>query len=329
MQKIKDNKIIFSIAIPTHNRSTFVNKNIQSLYENNFFDLDYVELLISDNSTDLKTKSLVTKYNFKNIRYIKVSPCTYKENWLNCLNFSSGKYILILGDDDILDKLLINHLSTIIQKEFSLAIFKGIGYENKVPTNFESDLSFKHSSDPAEFLKFAGTKITFISSIIINKQLIIKDKHKIKNELNENLVQLDFIMHLLKKHKQFLLINNYLVYAYSGNNAWGYSGLKLFSSDLNKYMKKYLNQNEIRIVNNAFLSSFFPFEIYKIRMNSFQFDPKILINLYDKYLLFKLLVYPLLKIPKFLLPPIAVIIIIIGKIINREAYYLFKKLKNF
>ena len=321
-----NNEILFTIAIPTHNRPCFIDKNLLSLVKNNFFDLNFAELLISDNSTNLKTLKIVNKYQFKNLKYKKFANCTYKDNWLNCLNHSSGKYVLILGDDDVLDELFIKNIHLIVQKEFSLAIFKGIGYKNNIPTHKKTDLSLISTEDSLDFFKFAGTKITFISNIIINSHLL-KNKH-IKNEFNGNLVQLDYIFYLLKHYKKFLLINNYLVYAYVGNNSWGFSGIKLFSIDLNRYMNKYLTQNETIFINKAFLSSYFPYEIYKIRKNNFTFDKNIL-NIYEKYLLVNIFIYPLLVIPKFLLTPIAFLIIVLGKIYNNEVFWLYKKLKYF
>ena len=97
-------KILLSIAIPTRNRHTFLDKSLKSLNEQ-IKEIDsIIEIIVSDNSDNDLTKDIVKKYNSLNLNII------YKRNLNNigsdanvaqCFNMSNGKYVHIFCDDDI------------------------------------------------------------------------------------------------------------------------------------------------------------------------------------------------------------------------------------
>lgn len=91
-----------SIGIPTYNRSYFLDNNLKQLlkeYDNNF------ELIIQDNASTDNTQEIVEKY-------IKLGlPIIYDRNLTNigwtknfeiCFKKVKTKYMILLGDDDII-----------------------------------------------------------------------------------------------------------------------------------------------------------------------------------------------------------------------------------
>ena len=89
-----------TIAIPTFNRSRYIDKAIESVLEQTYQDF---ELLVIDNASTDNTEDVVHSFVDKRIRYVKNEKnIGIIGNWNKCVQLSSGKYLTILGDDDIL-----------------------------------------------------------------------------------------------------------------------------------------------------------------------------------------------------------------------------------
>ena len=93
---------ILTIAIPTYNRSAFLKRSLQYLYEQKN-DLANVELIISDNASADNTSEVVAGFQSLglNIRYIRNPENKGADlNIAQCYTSATGKYVLTLGDDD-------------------------------------------------------------------------------------------------------------------------------------------------------------------------------------------------------------------------------------
>jgi len=91
---------LVSILIPTHNRPQMFEVALKSAIAQTYLN---IEIIISDNSDDDITQSLIKSYldNHKNIIYIRCQGVSAGQNFLNCLEHSLGEYINILFDDDV------------------------------------------------------------------------------------------------------------------------------------------------------------------------------------------------------------------------------------
>ena len=113
---------LFSIIIPTHNRSELLSKAIESVVNQSFSDWEVI--VVDDGSTD-KTKEVVNAFDNSRIHYF------YQENKERSaarnlgIQKAKGQYICFLDDDDY---FLPNHLEVIeksVKKEqFPVAIFR-------------------------------------------------------------------------------------------------------------------------------------------------------------------------------------------------------------
>src|SRR5664279_2820781 len=108
-----------TIAIPTYNRAAYLDlclyhicRQIQK-YETS------IEILISDNDSSDNTGDIVQKYISDGY------PITYHRNkdnigsdrnFIQCFRLAKGKYVLIMGDDDILLERAIETILNIIEK---------------------------------------------------------------------------------------------------------------------------------------------------------------------------------------------------------------------
>ena len=95
-KKISTNPII-SLCIPSSGRISFLEKTLDSIFEQNI-DSDFYEVCISDNSNTCETKELIEKkYKNKRIIFNKSNEHSYL-NIIEALKLGSGKYLKLLND---------------------------------------------------------------------------------------------------------------------------------------------------------------------------------------------------------------------------------------
>jgi len=102
---MKENKILISILVPTHNRVKYLEECLDSIVCQKWFDLKELELIISDNSEWNETKNFMEKY----IRDNKKWNILYNKNKINLwmvwnrnklLELKKWEYFIFLSDDD-------------------------------------------------------------------------------------------------------------------------------------------------------------------------------------------------------------------------------------
>jgi glycosyltransferase involved in cell wall biosynthesis len=112
---------ILSIGIPAYNRPEWLKRSLESIIVGNHAELDEIEIIISDDSSDLEcrrvTEEVLKKWN-GNWKYVANNPrLGMAPNWNQAIHLASGKYMLILHDDDY---LLPNAIPKIINSIRSL-----------------------------------------------------------------------------------------------------------------------------------------------------------------------------------------------------------------
>jgi len=106
---MKSAKYFLTIGIPTWNRSKFLERLLDSLiFEIEKNKINSIEILISDNASDDNTEFLMRSKYLKKYDYVKYlrnfKNIKLKGNILNVVKKSSGKYIWLMGDDDLIIK---------------------------------------------------------------------------------------------------------------------------------------------------------------------------------------------------------------------------------
>ena len=177
---------ILTIAIPTYNRENLLKRAIESIIPQMN---EKVELLISDNASTDGTEQLVKKY--EGINYIRnVSNIGPDANFLQCYTQSSGKYILLLGSDDILlPDAIDSMLYALKDKEYSLVFINHGSFENNNTQNLkyyiEPSQKVLSTSSKKEFMEIAAYQLTYMSSFIMSKKLFERiDKPEKYNSTN-------------------------------------------------------------------------------------------------------------------------------------------------
>ena len=104
----------FSVLLPTRNRLDLLEYAIESVRGQNYQDW---EIVISDNFSDQDVEGYVRSLGEGRIRYFRTDrflPVT--ENWNRALEKSSGDYVVMLGDDDALEKGYFETMSLLVEK---------------------------------------------------------------------------------------------------------------------------------------------------------------------------------------------------------------------
>ena len=92
----------FSVLLPTRNRLELLKYAITSVLKQNY---DNWEIIVSDNASNENIEGYISSLKDPRIKYDRSEEfISVTDNWNRCLNQSSGDYVIMLGDDDILLK---------------------------------------------------------------------------------------------------------------------------------------------------------------------------------------------------------------------------------
>lgn len=180
---------ILTIAIPTYNRRKYLGLALNSIFSQ--YD-EKVEVIVSDNCSTDDTKDFVSKEYPKAIYYCNERNIGM-ENFKRCYDRANGKYIMLLGDDDILLEGAISHILHFLEENdnLDLIILNHVFFKDNYLEKCERSKSFFNcdndflTSNKKTFMKFAKSQLTFISCIIISKKayLLVDNPQKyLENE---------------------------------------------------------------------------------------------------------------------------------------------------
>ena len=112
-----NSEIILSVCIPTYNRSSVLKDTLMAIAPQVDANQGQCELIISDNASSDSTKEVVISYKdiYKNIKYFSNDRnLGGRQNIWKATTYASGKYIWILGDDDMPTPGSITHILSIL-----------------------------------------------------------------------------------------------------------------------------------------------------------------------------------------------------------------------
>lgn len=208
-------KALVSICIPAYKQPLLLKKAIDSVLMQTYTNY---EVIVSDDTPDDSVKKIVEVFNEPKIRYFKNNIALGSpENWNNAVKQAKGNYIKILHHDDYftnnesLQKFVIALESdTKIDFAFSYSdiYFKKI---NEHYLHKQTNAQLKRLKAEPEFLFFRNC-IGAPSAVIFKKDNTVS--------FNKNykwLVDVEFYMTYLNKHKNFVGIPEALVTIVDGN----------------------------------------------------------------------------------------------------------------
>jgi len=266
---------LLTIAIPTWNRSFFLEQTLKQLYQELEGCESYgVEVLISDNFSSDNTSTVIQQAinTGLKIRYIRNNENIGSDaNIAQCFNLATGKYVLILGDDDLfVDKALLWLLERLRTEKYGVVCMR--------PYGFDKDFRLEHPGtggsekvfhDAGLFLATIGSLMTFISSCAIHKS-ILQDVDAAEL-CGENLVQVHLVICAALGSQENLFVNRYLI-ACKRNNSGGYDFSKVFVDNLSRILDSYreagLTSKVIAAIETRLLIGYFPYYLFRQRLTN-------------------------------------------------------------
>lgn len=174
--------MLLTIGIPTYNREEFLKENIDALFPQLHDYLEDIEIIIADNASEDNTRMVVEnaseKYNVP-VRYKCHENNIGPENnavWIvdNC----KGKYLYLMGDDDILSPNFIEIIFPLLKsKENYVALhWNRLSGDAECNNNKLLDVVFTGTPTealaPKDFALRVMQNPSFISSIIFKKEVL-------------------------------------------------------------------------------------------------------------------------------------------------------------
>lgn len=176
---MNDKNVFLSICIPTFNREPYLRKSLSELLPQlQGRSLEDVEVLVSDNCSTDNTEAVVTeaveKYNV---------PISYSRNEKNIggnnnmakvISRSSGQYVYIMGDDDVLSPDFINIIFRLLKTgdDISLIHWNRLSGDSNCSNNYLYDRIYDTPCEIGSFDKFIRRVLergSLISSILFNR----------------------------------------------------------------------------------------------------------------------------------------------------------------
>ena len=129
---MQNNQPLLTISIPTYNRSFFLNELLSCLLDQCISN-PKIELLVSDNDSPDETPSIVRAYIDRGlkIRYLRNSSNVGADgNFLQRFEKARGKYVWIIGDDDVVEPGAIGKIIAYLEaNEYNLIYVSSYAFE--------------------------------------------------------------------------------------------------------------------------------------------------------------------------------------------------------
>ena len=275
---------LLTIAIPTFNRCEFLSELLECILPQ-LLSASGVELLISDNCSTDETAATVERFRARGLdpRYIR-NPVNIgaDANFLQCFRESAGKYLWIMGDDDVLVDGSIGRILRILQHssvseddsgDFDMAYVSSFGFSGKFDPgriSIPRDPFGRFAevvTDGRYFLDRVHANIVLLSVVIVNKKRLTSSGMPPIRDLGDcNLQQLAWVLPSVRRRGRILYIWERLV-GYRRSNTSGFGVCQVFGIQLPEIASQYYSNDRdmYNTLINALVRQWFPDVIAQLR----------------------------------------------------------------
>lgn len=201
---------MLTIAIPVYNREVFLRRLLNTIipYINND-----VELFVSDNASTDNTMEMM-KAEFPNVKYYRNAENLGADgNFLECYKKARGKYVWLVGSDDIIAKGAIEKILQFITVNANIDVpliflnhntfegqYTGENCCKQAYLNVNENDKVVHSKN--ELISYAGRQLTFMSAFLLKKDYIDRVAEP-ERFLKTNFIQTYFALEVAKNSSDF------------------------------------------------------------------------------------------------------------------------------
>lgn len=178
MTQKTDNKCLLTIAIPTYNRADYLSENLDAILSQIDNYRNDIEILINDNCSPDNTtevvRSLSEKYSFDITYHRMDSNIGIKANFDDVTSKASGKYLFLMGDDDILSPHFFDTIFPYLRsnKNYGIIHFNRLSGDASCDMNKLHDWKYDglaQSLSHSDFWKRVMSAPNFLSSTITRR----------------------------------------------------------------------------------------------------------------------------------------------------------------
>jgi abequosyltransferase len=279
LEKRESQMPLLSVCIPTYNRAGELEICLSSIFSQIGDDL-MIEVVVCDNASTDQTEKIADKYRgaFKNLKYHRNTENIGPErNTLKAVEISSGKYVMLHGDDDFFKQDTLYTLLDVINRNRQA----GLLFLNVLNDNRREILSKGMDS----YLSLTSIYSTFISSVIFRRDAYdrIPEPGRFVGS-NINQVYLQYC--ILEQNPNFCFYNN-SAFTYSANEAKGYNFGEVFIKNyldiLYYFADKGLSAEVIRTDKKNILEPFIFLWYKRIFDNGMQLDVSNFEDIFTEY----------------------------------------------
>ena len=239
---MKKKQPLLSICIPTYNRASILNENLQIISEQlNETITNEVEIIVSDNCSPDNTREVAANMQKSGL------PIVYNRNaenigadgnFLKCMIIASGKYVYLLGDDDFFAPNAISLLLDILRDHDYGLVY--IDTRN----NYDDNVIEYH--DQSKFIKTVSYFYTFMSGCVFRKAAIENVANQEKY-IATNLLQMPFYL------QSTLISDNNIVVRFpvlgetgaDAQNNGGYNFFEVFVRNYLTILDEYIDDKKL------------------------------------------------------------------------------------
>lgn len=256
---MKDDDILLTIAIPTYNRPFHLKRCLESVIPQLTPETD---ILISDNSTNDEISKLIleSEYKSEHITYIKNAENIGPDaNFLQCLRKSRGRFVHILGDDDLLLDGAIREIKRLLTgiNEYDIIFLNHKSWGGIFKVNSRKDFSL--SVD--EFILTVSYALTYNSAIIFNRKRFLEIKNP-ERYIGSMLLQTNLVIEMLRDDGKTTITAMACVSSQPIQGQFGgYDIYRVFAENWKNTLLMALHQGYIskRTFRRVFSKTIFPF----------------------------------------------------------------------
>jgi abequosyltransferase len=321
---MQNNRPLLTISIPTYNRSFFLDELLSCLLDQCVSN-PKIELLVSDNDSSDETPSIVKAYMDRGleIRYLRnAANIGADRNFLQCFEKARGKYVWIIGDDDVVTPGAIGKIITYLEaNEYNLVYVNSYAFDGSMSAKrVKPYRAPKVIKDAQVFARAVNIFFTFISGNIINKDHVMSFNQKeLSSLVGTNLVQLGWTYAALNGYVRGLYISEELV-GMRTNNTGGYMLSQVFGPNLMNITEDRLQDRTVaESILNRTLMRFLPAALLNLRKSPARFEKEqapetILTPVFGSNFRYWLFVFPILRMPYVLASVWLVLIRVFNKL---------------
>ena len=300
---------LLTIAIPTYNRANYLSLCLSQIKKQIVGNEEIVDILISDNCSTDNTKGVIEAFldNGLPARVLRNNENIGSDrNFIQCFQSASGKYMLLMGDDDVLlDRGLERILNALKEDEYGVVYLRTYGFSS----DFRQERPKKNPDrrvvfgEARAFIREANIMLTFISANVVNRTLVPPD-FDLGRLIGSSLPQLAWNLAALFNADKNLYIDCFTVAAKSENSG-GYQLCKVFGNNLAQILEDFaargVDPAALGDIKRIVIMRYLPRFVIRMKRNRGDFaeeDPcRLLAPAFGRHASFWIILYPILKLP--------------------------------